>query len=422
MWRSYSTKRFVIAVMLGASMAPASAALAHPFGQKPVALIRAEKSDVQVVWVMAPDDLEAMAQHVQFTEELESELVRNDRFTDYFQQHVAVSNQGSDCPDSIQSVTRVASGWGVHLSYKCPESLGAVVIRISLLQDLSPDYITLAQARTPWGIKRGVFRAGSDTLTFDFGPGPKPSTSLAVGPSGEGRLNRIIGSLESEGSVSFAAALALAFLMGALHAFTPGHGKTIAAAYLVSDRGTVGQALALSGVVTLTHSVSVIILGGLAIALDQILLPNQWGPWLEIAAGILIIVMGMSLLRSRSWGHHHHSHLATDEHGHEHLKGIPVGRLAMIGLVGGLVPSPEAIGITLVAFSAGKWATGSLIVVAFSLGLAVVMLGVGLAAVRGGKIIRRLISGPKVEMIPRIAAVVFLLMGAVVIARAVSNF
>lgn len=312
-----------IATLAAIAVTP-SAAVAHPFGQKPVALIRAEKSDLQVVWVVAPDDLQALAQHVQLAGEPESDLVRNDRFAAYFQQHVAVSNQGSDCQGGIQSLTRVASGWGVHLSYECPGSLGAVLIRMSLLQDLSTDYITLAQARTPSGTKRGVFRAGSDTLTFDFGQGFKPSPSPAVGPAGEGRLNRIIGVLEGEGPVSLAAALALAFLLGALHAFTPGHGKTIAAAYLVSDRGTVGQALALSGVVTLTHSVSVIILGGLAIALDQILLPNQWGPWLEIAAGILIIVMGMSLLRSRSWGHHHHSHLATDEHGHEHLKGIPV--------------------------------------------------------------------------------------------------
>jgi len=409
---------------LAAFSTAASVALAHPFGQKPVALIRAEESVVQIVWVVAPDDLEALAQFLQSPAEPAAELARKDPFVAYFAQHVSVSNQGPLCPGGVQDLTRVAGGWGVNLSYTCPGSLGEVVIRMSLLQDLSTDYVTLAEARTPSGAKRGVFRAGSDTITFDFGPGAKPPRSTNDRPPGEGRLNRIIGVIEGESSVSLAAALGLAFLLGALHAFTPGHGKTIAAAYLVSDRGTVGQALALSGVVTLTHSVSVIILGALAIAFDQILLPSEWGPWLEIVAGVLIVVMGMSLLRSRPWGHHHHRHLGAHDHDHSDgpAEGMPLGRLAMIGMVGGLVPSPEAIGIILVAFSSGKWATGSLIVVAFSLGLAVVMLGVGLATVRGGKIVRRLVGGPKVELLPRIAAVVFLLMGAVVILRAVSNF
>ena len=47
-------------------------------------------------------------------------------------------------------------------------------------------------------------------------------------------------------------------MLGGLHALTPGHGKTLVAAYLVGSRGTVRHATALGAIVTFTHTASVI--------------------------------------------------------------------------------------------------------------------------------------------------------------------
>ncbi|MDE2705024.1 MAG: hypothetical protein OXI35_08150, partial [Gemmatimonadota bacterium] len=84
-------------------------------------------------------------------------------------------------------------------------------------------------------------------------------------------------------------ALALALFLGAAHGLEPGHGKTIVAAYLVGARGTVGNALFLGGVVALTHTSSVILLGLVALFASRYILPEQMFPWLGTASGLLIM-------------------------------------------------------------------------------------------------------------------------------------
>ena len=91
-------------------------------------------------------------------------------------------------------------------------------------------------------------------------------------------------------------ALALALFLGAAHGLEPGHGKTIVAAYLVGARGTVGNALFLGGVVALTHTSSVILLGLVALFASQYILPEQIFPWLGTASGLLIMGLGTWLL------------------------------------------------------------------------------------------------------------------------------
>ena len=92
------------------------------------------------------------------------------------------------------------------------------------------------------------------------------------------------------------AALALALFLGAAHGLEPGHGKTIVAAYLVGARGTVSNALFLGGIVTLTHTFSVILLGLVALFASQYVLPEQIFPYLGTASGLLIMGLGTWLL------------------------------------------------------------------------------------------------------------------------------
>lgn len=129
-------------------------------------------------------------------------------------------------------------------------------------------------------------------------------------------------------------ALGLALFLGAVHALEPGHGKTLVAAYLIGSRGTVANALFLGLVVTLTHTLSVILLGLITLYASQYVLPEQIFPWLGAGTGLLIMGLGgwlyTRVLTGRSghvhFGGHSHdhgegAHESGDEHSHDHGDG-----------------------------------------------------------------------------------------------------
>jgi nickel/cobalt transporter (NicO) family protein len=174
--------------------------------------------------------------------------------------------------------------------------------------------------------------------------------------------------------------LGLSALLGGLHALTPGHGKTLVAAYLIGSRGTVKHAAALGGIVTFTHTASVIGVGLLALLASQVIVPDILVPVLETCAGLLVVAMGARLVRER-WrlrggARHHH-------HDHQHLpKVVKPNDLLAMGVSGGLVPCPEALGVMLVAIGLDRIALGLGLIVAFSLGLAAVLIAIGILLVR----------------------------------------
>ncbi len=94
----------------------------------------------------------------------------------------------------------------------------------------------------------------------------------------------------------------LATVAGALHAFTPGHGKTLVAAYLIANRGTRWNAIMLGLLVTITHSASIYLLGGLVLSASQFLLPGRVIPIIEFLAGLVIVGLGLWMLISRWYG------------------------------------------------------------------------------------------------------------------------
>jgi nickel/cobalt transporter (NicO) family protein len=178
--------------------------------------------------------------------------------------------------------------------------------------------------------------------------------------------------------------LGLSALLGGLHALTPGHGKTLIAAYLIGSRGTVKHAAALGGIVTFTHTASVIGIGLLALLASQAIVPDILVPVLEVCAGLLVVALGVRLVRER-WrlrggAHHLHDH----DHDHQHLptKVVKPSDLLAMGVSGGLVPCPEALGVMLVAIGLDRIALGLGLIVAFSLGLAAVLIAIGILLVR----------------------------------------
>ena len=84
------------------------------------------------------------------------------------------------------------------------------------------------------------------------------------------------------GATGILLALALALFWGAAHALGPGHGKSIVAAYLIGQRGTVRHAAYLGGIVTVTHTAGVFALGAVTLLLSEFIVPEDLYPWLNL--------------------------------------------------------------------------------------------------------------------------------------------
>ncbi len=224
------------------------------------------------------------------------------------------------------------------------------------------------------------------------------------------------------------ASLAAALFWGAAHALSPGHGKTIVTAYLVGRRGTPRDAAILGGIVTVTHTIGVFALGLVTLALSQFVVPDRLYPWLDVAAGVSVVLVGAAVLRARlrDWrherahrrGHHHHHH--DHHHGHDHAEpGSGLRGLLAVGVSGGILPCPSALVVLLAAISLHRLAFGLVLIVAFSLGLALSITAVGLAAVLArSAFAHRSFDGLLIRLLPAVSAAVILVAGIAMTLRA----
>lgn len=203
-------------------------------------------------------------------------------------------------------------------------------------------------------------------------------------------------------------ALAVAFLLGAAHARTPGHGKTLMAAYLVGERGTVRHAVLLGLIVTITHTWSILLLGLITLSLRETISEEQLSFWFGVGSAVLIVGIGVMLFlrRYRAWvlirhgidpghGHdHHHDHEhGHHDHSHHHEDhdhdGPSRWSLLGLGVSGGIVPCPTALIVLLLAIRFGRLPFGILLILAFSFGLAAVLVTIGVLVVRARGYIQR---------------------------------
>lgn len=199
--------------------------------------------------------------------------------------------------------------------------------------------------------------------------------------------------------------LGSAAVLGAAHALTPGHGKTIVAAYLAGTRGSPLDALRLGAIVTFTHTASVFVLGLLAYYLAESIDLQALHPMLTKVSGVLIAGIGAWLLwkRLRPQTVTATSPVITS---HDHSHGVP---LKALGVSGGIVPCPEALSLLLLALSRGQSLYGLVLLVSFSVGLAAVLIGLGLAAVLAAPQAKRFQSLS--VTIPIMSALVLIVLG-----------
>ena len=211
------------------------------------------------------------------------------------------------------------------------------------------------------------------------------------------------------------ASLAAAFFWGMAHALSPGHGKTIVAAYLVGRRGTPWHAAALGLIVTATHTIGVFALGLVTLALSQFIVPEQLYPWLNLISGVLVVGIGAAVFRSRL--RHRRAH--AGEHHHHHHEAPSRGSLLTVGISGGLLPCPSALVVLLAAISLHRLAYGLILIVAFSAGLALSITGIGLVAVVAKQAFRRAsFDGRLVRLLPAASTLVILFAGLAMTVRA----
>jgi nickel/cobalt transporter (NicO) family protein len=262
--------------------------------------------------------------------------------------------------------------------------------------------------------------------TTQAGSAALPASALAAVPGGV--APELAGIIDAGGLQPglLLLSLLLAVGLGAVHALSPGHGKTIMAAYLVGTRGTARHALGLGLTVTVSHTLGVLALAGVTLLAADLLPPDRLYPILGVASGGLVVLIGGSLLWNRlrvviverrrarahdlahahgaAHGHEHERDHASEHgqngHGHDHDHGhshapapgtaISWRSLFALGLSGGLVPSASALILLLGSISAGRIGYGIVLVVAFGLGMAIVLGGVGLALVRASRLVDRL--------------------------------
>ncbi|MGW2898121.1 nickel transporter [Streptomyces sp. NPDC001212] len=240
----------------------------------------------------------------------------------------------------------------------------------------------------------------------------RDAPAASVLPRGADRWTRALDDLVARHDLTlgFAAlALVVAVGLGALHALAPGHGKTVMAAMAAARGGRARprDVLPLAASVTVTHTLGVVALG-LLVAAGSAAAPSVIA-WLGVAGGVLVTLAGAGLVR-RAWrnrdhghGHSHgHGHAHSHDHGLEHTHGgrththpaAPTLRgTLLLGFAGGLVPSPSAVVVLVGAAALGQAWFGLLLVVAYGVGLALTLTAAGIAVVKLGSGVHRLLDG-----------------------------
>jgi len=225
-------------------------------------------------------------------------------------------------------------------------------------------------------------------------PGERDSAILGAADPGDPLLGLFTG---AQTPITALLAILLSIGLGALHAASPGHGKTLVAAYLVGSHGELRQAVWLALTVAVTHTAGVFVLGIVTLTASELFVPERVITWLAVASGVLVIGLGGSLvlnqLRRAPGSHSHdHGHSHDHDHGHSHdashsheAPGArrPLTRRSAIalGLAGGLVPSASALIVFLLALTLGKLGFGVILIVSFGVGMALVLGGVGFVVV-----------------------------------------
>jgi nickel/cobalt transporter (NicO) family protein len=213
-------------------------------------------------------------------------------------------------------------------------------------------------------------------------------------------------SIIEQGSANPWLFLPVAVLLGALHALEPGHSKSMMAAFIIAIRGTAAQGAMLGVSAAVGHTIIVWGLALIGLWLGDKLIIDKAEPWLLLISGLLVMGLAWRLIglmrankpeasHTHDHGHDHDHADDSDAHAAAHGKDIETrfagrrdvspGEIIWFGFTGGLLPCPAAIAVLLVCLQLKKYGLGVAMVAAFSLGLAVTMVAIGVTAAWGAR-------------------------------------
>ncbi|MFJ2627593.1 hypothetical protein ACIO6T_30370 [Streptomyces sp. NPDC087532] len=393
--RAHAARLLLIGLATLTLLGTTGTAEAHPFGAPPVAQVRAEGRSVEITWSAPQNDLDVLHQ-----------AAKGDDAT-YLGSHITVRQDGRECRLGAVDTPQLASR-GALIHYTCPHAVDTVAVTITALTDVDPAYRTISVTQKGGG---GLHTASDPIRILALGGAGNSTATVSTGPATVWTTD--LAALLDHGVV-LPLALLVSAAVGAFHACAPGHGKSLAAGYLVGGQGRARDAVWLGAVVALMHTASVAVL---AVAFW---LAAQHAPdvaavtnWLQLIAALVVVAVGIGLLRrhltvrkhGHSRGHHHghdHEHGHGHEHGHDHEHGhghehhhghshhIPTSKslltwrgILLLGTSGGLLPSPSAFLVLLSGLLTGRVGAAIAMVAAFGAGMALTLTGVGLAVLRG---------------------------------------
>lgn len=230
--------------------------------------------------------------------------------------------------------------------------------------------------------------------------------------------------LLQQGSASAWLFVPSAIALGALHGLEPGHSKTMMAAFIIAVRGTVAQAVLLGLSATVSHTAVVwaVALLGLYFGQNTDVLASE--PYFQLLSGALIIATAIWMAwRVQKTNHHHHHEDATDAHAQAHAEQIRTrftgqqvthGQIVVFGLTGGLIPCPASITVLLLCLQLKEFALGTVLVLSFSVGLALTMVASGALAALSVRHATKTWSGfgAFAEKAPYLSSALMLVVGA----------
>jgi nickel/cobalt exporter len=233
-----------------------------------------------------------------------------------------------------------------------------------------------------------------------------------------------------------------AFGLGALHGLEPGHGKALLAFTLVGARATFKQAIVLAAALTVAHTIAVLLLGLLLFFVAGFASESVF-TWITLISGAAVAVIGARNLavavanrqshEHRNHGHDHghvhdrgHAHDYPHDHGHSHaIAGtapLHFPSAVVAAMSGGIAPCPAAIVVLLTALHLHRVGYGLFLIVVFSLGLAGILAGLGMAIVHGATWLQRRSGFERVARIaPLVTGVVISTIGAVMLAQGAAD-
>lgn len=303
----------------------------------------------------------------------------------------------------------------LFLSYIWQEHIESLNIRYDLFSPLFPDGHGLVKVLHNGQVQSYIFSSNNREYSFQLQSSLSPFLTQ-----------------------NWWVVILLAFLWGATHALSPGHGKTIVGAYLIGSHATAKDAVILGMTTTITHTIGVLVFGVITLFATQYILPEQLYPWLNLLSGCIVVLIGLNLFflrifpsesehHSHDHSHHHHDHSHGHSHDHSHHHHDHSHHhypnnwrsLLMIGISGGLMPCPAALVLLLSMIALNQISFGLVLVLMFSLGLAATLTGLGLIFVNAKRLFKRLPN--QVRSIPFLSAtsaLIVFLIGLVITTQA----